>query len=464
MLTRIAFLSLTLAASAAQAATSPQRVGFQGKLLDTSNNPRNGSFNITFGVFPGAGGGVAAWTETQNGVAVTNGLLSVELGAVTALASSLFLNASAYLEVTVEGEPPMAPRQLLLMSPSAFRALYAEDLAAGDTEYIQARTTLQSGAVFHVSSATVAGPFMATGTSSFTATGAQTFSVVTSSGLRVQAGTLRVESGANVDVQNTVYATTVSAVTGLVAPQAAVSNAEGSVSWDAANDRLRVGTGAGSKTMDDLNSSNSLSNKVIASTNSNVVDATRIHTRTISAGAPSDGMTLEWDNAGSQWYPVHSSTITAVYVSFAPTAATTLAVDTVFLIPVAIAGTLSLNQIRFRVSNAVVGSTGDVGLYNASGQLVASGGANSADYTTTGAKVIGVQGAPKLLQPGQYYFAVSCTGGAAKLRGVDLATAGVLKGLGTEALSAGAGSTLPASVNLGSLTDGTLVPFMSANE
>ena len=112
-------------------------------------------------------------------------------------------------------------------------------------------------------------------------------------------------------------------------------------------------------------------------------------------------------------------------------------------------------------------SVGDVGIYNSAGNRVASGGASSADFTTTGAKAVGMVGAPVILQPGQYYFAISAKTAAPRVRGLDLgaASAGVVKGLGNISCGeANCGNTLPATVNLGGLTDGNLIIFMSANE
>jgi hypothetical protein len=152
---------LALAAAALTAAAHaavPDRIGFQGRLLDSSKNPRNGSFDMTFRICDTEAGSCASpvWTETQTGVVVTNGAFSVQLGSVSALGQSVFADAARYLEIEVEAET-LTPRQRLAASGYAFRAAFSDDLAAGDTDYIQARGTLQSGATFYVSSATVAG-------------------------------------------------------------------------------------------------------------------------------------------------------------------------------------------------------------------------------------------------------------------------------------------------------------------
>ena len=150
----------------------PGLINFQGKLLDTSNNPKNGTFSMVFSIYNVATGGSALWTETQPSVSVTNGVFSVQLGAVTPIPQSVFVSSPTYLEVDIAGQTG-SPRQELVTSPYAFSsgqadtatvALTAENLVPGNPNYIQNTQSLQSGAVFHVSSATVGGPFVATGT------------------------------------------------------------------------------------------------------------------------------------------------------------------------------------------------------------------------------------------------------------------------------------------------------------
>ncbi len=150
----------------------PGLINFQGKLLDTSNNPKNGTFSMVFSIYNVATGGSSLWTETQPSVSVTNGVFSVQLGAVTPIPQSVFVSSPTYLEVDIAGQTG-SPRQELVTSPYAFSsgqadtatvALTAENLVPGNNNYIQNTQSLQSGAVFHVSSATIGGPFVATGT------------------------------------------------------------------------------------------------------------------------------------------------------------------------------------------------------------------------------------------------------------------------------------------------------------
>lgn len=463
---RLPLAALWLAALAGplHAAPSPQKIQFQGKLLDTANNPRNGSFDITFRLFNAPSGGSALWTEAQTGVAVNNGVFEASLGAVTALTTALFGGASHYLEVEVSPDPAMTPRLPLLMAPSAFRALLADDLAPGNTSYVQVGQSVQAGAAFHVASGTVSGPFSATGTSTFTRTGSQAYSLVASSGVLLQAGTLRLEGTGGLVAVYAVQAATVSASAGLFLPQGPAVSNEGALRWEPTQNLVFIGTGTSNKTLADTDSAQTLTNKTLNSTGGNVVDATHLRTRLLASDAPSDGMTIEWAAGASQWAPVYGATVTVVYTIVPANNITFGAANRVFITPVIIPGVLRLNQIRFRVTTAVGGVTGDVGLYDPSGSLVASGGTSSADFTTAGAKVVSVQGAPKILQPGQYYAAITATGTPA-VRGNTLggaASIGVIKFAGYAAETGG--TTLPSLISLSGIVDDNELFFIGFNE
>ncbi|MFA6092900.1 MAG: hypothetical protein WCU88_05395 [Elusimicrobiota bacterium] len=450
-------------AGSGHAASSPQKIGFQGKLLDSAGNPRNDSVDLTFRIFAAPAGGSALWSEAQNGVQLNNGVFSVELGSKTALSTTLFTGASAYLEVEVSPESPMTPRQQLLMSPASFRALLADDLKPGNTSYVQVANTLQTGASFHVASGTVAGPFQATGSSSFTAAGASVFSLNTSSGMRMQAGTLQVDGSGGVYALTHVSAATVTARSGLILPQGTASSIEGVVRWEPTQNLLFIGTGTSNKTLADTDSSQTLENKTLNSTDGNTVDATHLRTYSLDSAAPSNGMTLEYNAASAQWQPAYASTITsASTLPYGAVATLTMVSGTIYLSPWTLSGTLSLNQIRLQVTTARAGVTGDVGIYDTSGSLVASGGTSSVDYGSTGVKVENVSGAPILLPPGQYYAALTFSGGTAPVvRSFTLSAAGLIKGVGT---LAGGGTTLPSSITTTAIVDGTGMPFLSFNQ
>ncbi|MHB2026851.1 MAG: autotransporter outer membrane beta-barrel domain-containing protein [Elusimicrobiota bacterium] len=145
-------------------AATPQMMNFQGKLLNTANVPQNGTFCMGFSIYSVPTGGTPLWgQEQQSGINVSNGVFSVQLGKSLALSPSVFSGGSAYLDIAVGttcgGLSEMTPRQQLVAGPYAFQAASVDlPLPAGDLNYIQLTSILQSGATFYVSSGTVSGP------------------------------------------------------------------------------------------------------------------------------------------------------------------------------------------------------------------------------------------------------------------------------------------------------------------
>jgi hypothetical protein len=120
-------LGLIALAASASAEIQPQRINFQGKLINpTTNNPQTGNVNLTFNLYNVPTGGSSLYTETQN-VTLNNGVFSVEIGTINAISRELFLGASVYLGVTVGSDSEMTPRQDLVMSAYAFSANQLSD-------------------------------------------------------------------------------------------------------------------------------------------------------------------------------------------------------------------------------------------------------------------------------------------------------------------------------------------------
>ena len=151
---------------------APTTMNFQGRLADASGTiVPDGLYNMQFRLFTVASGGSATWTETRettNRVQVTNGLFSVQLGAVTPLSSSLFSGNDVYFEITLptpgtatcntascaSWESAMTPRHKMATSAYAFQSENANTLdgldstafaaASGSANYIQNTTTPQT--------------------------------------------------------------------------------------------------------------------------------------------------------------------------------------------------------------------------------------------------------------------------------------------------------------------------------
>ncbi len=134
-------LAIVLYSHAAGAVTSvPTKMNFQGRLTDSSGNiMANGNYNMRLRLYTVSSGGSSVWSEDRlvsaaQGVQVTNGLFSVQLGDISALAASLFASGALYLEVelptpaTATSSSPswtegaMTPRNQLATSAYAYNA------------------------------------------------------------------------------------------------------------------------------------------------------------------------------------------------------------------------------------------------------------------------------------------------------------------------------------------------------
>ncbi|MHB0997089.1 MAG: hypothetical protein ACYC2I_12035, partial [Elusimicrobiales bacterium] len=109
---RTAFLTLLFFGFAASLAVAapPQKVNFQGRLTDLSDNPLNGAYDVTFALYAVPTGGTALWSETQTGLLVDNGALEAVLGSVAPIPYSVARSSAAYLQIQV-GAEVLAPRQ-----------------------------------------------------------------------------------------------------------------------------------------------------------------------------------------------------------------------------------------------------------------------------------------------------------------------------------------------------------------
>lgn len=128
----------------------PTTMNFQGRLASASGSmASNGLYNMRFRIFTAATGGTQLWTETRettNRVQVTNGLFSVQLGAVTPLAASVFNSAGTlYFEIELPTpatancstascqswtEGAMTPRSAVATSAYAFNSATLDGIAA----------------------------------------------------------------------------------------------------------------------------------------------------------------------------------------------------------------------------------------------------------------------------------------------------------------------------------------------
>ena len=111
---------LILSFQIANAQSIPQKISFQGKLLE-SGSAVNGTRDLTFS-FVGA-----VWSELHAAVPITNGLYSVTLGETTPIPVSVFNNSSiATLHILVGGVA-LSPDLSITSSGFAFKAEKSDD-------------------------------------------------------------------------------------------------------------------------------------------------------------------------------------------------------------------------------------------------------------------------------------------------------------------------------------------------
>ncbi len=139
-----AVLALLVASSAARAALPPTRVNYQGVLRGSADAPLTGSYDMRFGFWDAATGGVEIMLDehaaaTGDAVTVSGGLFDVLLGGgnltdgsgpgtYTSLDAVFRDHSDVWLEVRIEGET-LAPRTHIQSAPYALNATSANDSA-----------------------------------------------------------------------------------------------------------------------------------------------------------------------------------------------------------------------------------------------------------------------------------------------------------------------------------------------
>jgi hypothetical protein len=109
---------IALTASAVQAEV-PAMMNYQGYLTDAVDTPLNETVDMEFNLYQEESGGTPLWTETQNGIVVSEGIFNVILGGSVPL--DLPFDVPYYLGIRINGEE-MTPRKPLLSMPYALNA------------------------------------------------------------------------------------------------------------------------------------------------------------------------------------------------------------------------------------------------------------------------------------------------------------------------------------------------------
>jgi hypothetical protein len=129
----------------------PGMISYQARLTDPAGNlPSDGTYSITFRIYPEESGGTPLWMETQE-VNVKDGLFSVLLGKNSPIPSDVFSEPNRWLGVQIGDDPEMTPRHRIATVGYAFNAdtvdgKHATDL--GDSHSLDAADGDPTDAVY----------------------------------------------------------------------------------------------------------------------------------------------------------------------------------------------------------------------------------------------------------------------------------------------------------------------------
>ncbi len=113
----------------------PLQLTQQGRLLDGSGASVTGVHTLTFRIYDDSTTGTLLWSESL-GVQFNNGYYATILGTVQSnpLDSETLLNYPVYLEVQLDANAPMSPRQAINSAPYAQIAGIAESVMGGSVD------------------------------------------------------------------------------------------------------------------------------------------------------------------------------------------------------------------------------------------------------------------------------------------------------------------------------------------
>jgi hypothetical protein len=123
----LALLACLAAPALPQTTAVPSQMNFEARLTRPDGTPvPNGNVKITLRIFTAPTGGTLRYTETFNTVPVKSGNFSVLMGKTAPLSASVF-NGNTFLEIQVNNDPPLTPRQPFVSIAYAFKADAVKD-------------------------------------------------------------------------------------------------------------------------------------------------------------------------------------------------------------------------------------------------------------------------------------------------------------------------------------------------
>jgi hypothetical protein len=177
-----------------------------------------------------------------------------------------------------------------------------------------------------------------------------------------------------------------------------------------------------------------------------------------TSGAGTNGQVLTWTSTGPAWSIPEMDVASTIWGATGATAAKPT-VGAILISPIYIPARITVNQIRLRVTTAL-GAAGDVGVYDANGNLVLNGGAGSLT-TAAGVKTIIPQQVNRTLNPGQYYVAITWNSTTGVIAGANLGATSAMDRTGY--ISTGGGNVLPATINLNTINPTPYIYYVSLN-
>jgi hypothetical protein len=128
------FLPIFIFLSTAHAV--PTQMGHQGRVLDADGLPADGPHTLDFHLYDASEDGTMVWSEVHD-VDLINGYYSLVLGADeldNPLDDSLLRDNELHLELTIDDDVPLSPRQALNAVPYARLAATATNLSGGSVD------------------------------------------------------------------------------------------------------------------------------------------------------------------------------------------------------------------------------------------------------------------------------------------------------------------------------------------
>jgi len=107
----------------------PNTVAIEGRLLTAGGGPvADGTYAVTFAIYPKQASQQALWTETAAKLSVKGGVFQHVLGSVKALDTKALASGQAWLSLRIGNEPELS-RNVLHSAPFALRAAVADGIA-----------------------------------------------------------------------------------------------------------------------------------------------------------------------------------------------------------------------------------------------------------------------------------------------------------------------------------------------